>query len=98
LAKAFFLLSGPEPSPRPRLCAPQAATAREGEDQVEHVYRTTRGGAGQVHDLAVADRGVRTAAGMLPRVMSIVLCGISRGLRCCTLLLYNRSQLFELSF
>jgi hypothetical protein len=37
------------------------------------VYRTTSGGAGHGHDLAVADRGVRAVAGILPRVMSIVL-------------------------
>ena len=40
---AFFLLSGPEPGPRPGICAPQAAAAREGDAQLEHVYGISRG-------------------------------------------------------
>jgi hypothetical protein len=43
MPSAFFLLSSPEPGPEPKLRAPQATAAREGEGQLKRVCGVSRG-------------------------------------------------------
>ena len=38
LTMAFFLLSGPDPGPDPKIRAPQVAAAHEGKAPLERVY------------------------------------------------------------